>query len=251
MSNISFSNNYNHSLSIDSVVALYNSGMSVKAISEKLGFSRNAIVVRLHKAGIKQRNRSESMYNRMSKSTKEDKIKIVQKANEAMRNASKESINKRLAKSAIKKFNTKSKVGILEEYFIDKLRNIGLNPISQFPLHVYNIDIAFGNIAIEIHNSFSRPESQIHIRKRIIYLLKSGWIPVYVKFRYNTIINPITFDKIKTLFNLSRSNPAFIGHYWVIGSTGETISVGCLNGDDIANIPISENPFNMLDIDIS
>lgn len=246
MKSINFSNNYNHSLSIETVVSMYNSGMSVKAISENLGFSRSSIVIRLKKAGITQRGRSESMFLRMSSTSIEDRKKLVKSANQAMRSTTKEQTIERLKKSAITKFQTKSKVGILEQYFIDHLTSKGLNCIPQFPFNVYNIDIAVGNIAIEIHNSLSNPDRLIHTRQRIIYLLKSGWIPVYVKFRYNTIIDKTTFDKIISLFNKSSCNPSFIGHYWVIGSTGETISVGRLDGDDISNVSISESPFNIL-----
>lgn len=246
MKSISTSNNYNHAISIETVVGLYNSGLSVKAIAEKFGVSRNVILVRLEKAGITQRNRSESMYLRMSQTSIENKRLLVSKANEGMRNASKDKIIERLKKSAKTKSQTLSKVGILEQYFIEEITKRGFNCISQFPFDVYNIDIAVGNIAIEIHNSLSNPDRLIPVRKRIINLLKGGWTPVYVKFRYNTLIDKITFDKLISLFKQSSSNPSFIGHYWVIGSTGETISVGRLDGDNITNINISESPFNML-----
>jgi hypothetical protein len=56
-------------ITVNEVVALYNAGMSEKAIEKKIGLSRPAIRNRLLKAGIKPRNRSESMYLRMSQTS--------------------------------------------------------------------------------------------------------------------------------------------------------------------------------------
>ena len=68
------------------LIKLYTSGWSVKKLAEKYKVDRKTIASRLIQEGIKPRNRSESMFNRMAFTSEEERKRLVQRANEAVRN---------------------------------------------------------------------------------------------------------------------------------------------------------------------
>jgi hypothetical protein len=185
----------------------------------------------------------------MEQTTFEDRLKLVKNANIARKKSSKEDIIKRISKAAIRKEKTLCEVGILEDFVIKSINEF--NPIAQKAFGTYNIDIACGPIAIEIHNCSALPHSLPHIKKKIINLLKSGWCVIYIKFRANAVINETTINQIRSICEISSSNPSINGKYWVIRGTGETISVGSLNGDDISIVNTSKNLINYFGINKS
>jgi hypothetical protein len=222
---------------IDKIVTMYNSGFSVKKLAGEFGCCRQVITDRLKSRGITQRNRSESMYLRMSQTDMEGRRKLVAGANNGMRNSTKEQRESRLKKSAVMKEKSLSKVGILEDFVMNALHD--LSPVSQKAFGVYNIDIAVGTVAIEIHNASAYPHTHKPTRKRIINLLKSGWTVIYIKFGKDAIINEAAINKVRFIIDQSGTNPSISGKYWMVKGTGECPVSCCLNGDDLTIIETS------------
>ena len=70
---------------IDYVIESHNAGRSIKSLSEEIGISRITICRHLERSNYKQKNRSEAMYQRMKDTSPEDRKKLTQKANFAVR----------------------------------------------------------------------------------------------------------------------------------------------------------------------
>lgn len=223
-------------------IEMFNSGKSVKAIADHFGCSRTVIQHRFRKAGITVRNRSEGMYARMAETSIEDRRKLVNGANNGMRNSSFQDRMRRLCLSAIGKQRSLSEVGILEEFVAEKLAFF--DPIMQLAFGPYNIDIAIGSVAIEIHSCSSHPHSRINHRQRLKNLLKAGYTVVYVKPSKKTIINDAAINQLISVCEFARSNKAIRGKYWVIRGTGEGIAIGTLDGNDLS---VVETPISLLD----
>src|SRR5436190_333915 len=143
------------SVDVPLVINMFNSGKSVKAIADHFGCSRNVIGLRLGMSGIMVRNRSEGMFARMAETPFYERQKLAAGANEAMRSLSTEHHMKRLRLAAIYKQTSLSEVGILEQSVADRLARF--KPVMQLAVNAYNIDIAVGSVAIEIHNSTVHP----------------------------------------------------------------------------------------------
>lgn len=248
MINTNFRNNRTI-VPVDKIISLYNSGISVKQLSIQFGCSRNVINNRLLKANIKHRNRSESMFNRTSKMTIEERKSMVYKANEGMRNSTSEQIKRRLELAAKTTQNNLSEVGQLEDYVMSSLNNF--SPIPQLAESTYNIDIACRPVAIEVHVNSGFPHNMPHIKKRIKHLLKCGWVVIYIKVGAKVIINEVAMNKIISVIEFSRLNPSFRGKYWVIRGTGEGCAIGCLDSDNISIIETSENLLDMFRVNLA
>jgi hypothetical protein len=227
---------------------MYNSGLSVKKLAIEFGCSRPTIVDRLQSRGITQRNRSESMYLRMSQTDMEGRKKLVAGANNGMRNSTKEQRENRLQKASIKKQQSLSKVGILEDFVFNAIKD--LSPVAQKSFGVYNIDIAVGTVAIEIHNASAYPHTHKPTRKRIVNLLKGGWTVIYIKFGKEAIINETAINNLRFLIQHPRFYPSVACKYWMIRGTGEIATIGGLNGDNLSIIETSKNASNKTFIDI-
>lgn len=231
---------------IHEIVTLYNSGFSVKRLASHFGCSRNVISNRLDRVGISARNRSESMYLRMSQTDAKGRLDLVAGANKAMRNSTKEQRANRLQKAAISKQKSGVRIGILEDFVFDSMKPY--NPISQKPFMAYNIDIACGTVAIEVHNSSGFPHATPHHQKRIINLLKGGYTVVYIKMRAIIVINEVAMNKLRFICEQSSTNPSISGKYWVIRGTGELAAVGELDGDNLSVIKAPEHLFNIFNV---
>lgn len=231
-------------LTTEAVAADYGTGnISIKQLARKYGVCRDVIYRRLKEAGITPRNRSESMYLRMSQTPLEERIKLAAHANDTVRNMPAEFHKGNAIKQAISKQRNLSKIGILEETFIKALDEVGMNPVWQQACGPYNIDIACGNIAIEIHNSPRHPHTYPFYVKRIEYLLKRGWTVVYIKFGQGVTIDETTLNKIVTVCKAASFYPAECAEYWMVRGTGEFLAAGCLNGDNLTMIPVAQSVF--------
>jgi transposase-like protein len=226
---------------VSKIIADYESGVSMKQLAKRYGICRDVIYRRFAESGITPRNRSESMYLRMKQSTPEERSKLAANAHEVIRNKPPEFHQANAIKQAISKQRTRSKVGIFEDIVIDALKE--LNPIWQLAIGPYNIDIACGNIAIEIHNNWRNPHAYPFYTKRIKYLLECGWNVVYIKLGESVLIDKPTLNKIVSVCKSASLNPSGRCEYWMIRGTGEFIASGCMDGNDFTTIPIPESVF--------
>lgn len=217
------------------IIRLYNLGMSEKQVAIHFNVSRNVIRHRLLKHGVYIRNQSESEALKWSQMTDEQRAKQVKSANDKMRTLPKKFFKELSRKQAITKQKTRSKVGAFEELFIDELKRRGFEPIPQKAVDVYNIDIAVGDTAIEIHFSPVHPHNHIMYRKRIMKLLELNWNVIYIKITKDVFIDVAT-DDICRFIDTTQSNKSSICQYRVIRGTGEFIASGRLDGNELSII---------------
>lgn len=213
----------------DDIIREYNAGKSVKALSDQFGVSRSVIVQRLHSAGIQQRNRSESMYLRMSQTSPEERKRLAKAANEAKRGLanSPEMLHKRAL--AQKRF-----IGIFEQEFIDCIESAGISTIPQEPFLSYNLDIGCGDIAVEIHTQTASPLSTKFIKK-LMDCVNSGKSMVYVWIDpRKSIVTTECYNQVISILQSFRRSPPSASKYWVIRGTGEIYATGCFDSNNFS-----------------
>src|SRR5258708_5771589 len=144
----------------DEAIALFQSGMSVKAIASRFNVARHVITRHLKIAGITPRNRSESMYLRMSQTNSDERVALTRAshaARKAMLTPEEWGIRQALAKQT-----NLSKVGDGEKLFIQWLSERGVvNCIPQQAVGKYNLDIGVAPIAVEIHETAKSDPSPV------------------------------------------------------------------------------------------
>jgi transposase-like protein len=167
-----------HSDISSEVIQLYASGNSVKAIATQLDVDRNVIHRLLLRAGIKPRNRSESMYLRMSKATEYERQQLSDAAHKAVKGKLKGEVE--LHNRALGYQRTCCKQGGGEEIFAKWLKARGLKPTMQLAVGRYNLDVACHPLDIEIHISATNPLKSKHLLERSQYLNSQGWSVLFV-----------------------------------------------------------------------
>ena len=213
-------------INTDDLIREYKSGKSVKQLAEEFNTFRDTVTKRLNKAGIKQRNRSEAMYLRMSQTSKEERKRLASFANKAKRG--KPNTPEMLHKRAIAQ---KRFIGKYEQEFIDKLTSAGIAVISQEPFLSYNLDLGCGDIAVEIHTQCASPLTANYIKK-LVKCVKSGKSMLYVWISpKHDFILPECYDNVISIIKAFCSNPPTHSKYWVIKGTGELYATGSFDGD--------------------
>lgn len=203
------------------IIAAYQSGKSVKAVAEQFGVSRSVVLQRLHTAGIKQRNRSEAMYLRMSQTSQEERKKLAHAANVAKRGL--KNTPEMLHKCALahKRF-----IGAFEQEFIDAISAAGILVAPQEPFMSYNLDIGCGNIAVEIHTQCASPLTTKFF-ERLMNCVQAGKSMIYVWISpRNFVATPECYENVISIIKGFRSSPPVQSKYWVIRGTGELYATG-------------------------
>lgn len=217
----------------DKAVALYVSGESENAVAKTIGVDRSTIRTCLIKSGVHIRSQSESELLKWSKMNLEQRKNQVKKANETIRNLGKEFHRQSSIKQAKAKEQSLSKVGSLEIEFFNQLQSLGKKGIMQKAVDVYNIDIAIGNTAVEVHANSSIPHNHPYYRGRIKNLLKLGWNVIYIKCTGKVLIERAA-DKVSQMIDFIESNKPLVSQYGMISGSGQLIATGSLNGDDLS-----------------
>lgn len=195
----------------DEICELFKTGASTKQLSEQYNIARHAIDRCLIKNGYKPRNRSESMFNRMSMSSIEERKILTEKAHEAARGKKKsEEVKQKIAL-------TRSRmIGFGENILQKGLVKAGFNVSPQHPFDIYNIDLLInGSIAVEIISSTGNPFRTKRFREKIKALLHSGLHVIIFQFvRRNYFVENIG----NTISYIQRfcANPPSICEYRVV-----------------------------------
>lgn len=158
--------------------------LSVIEISRRLNISRASIVRRLNNIGVTQRSRSEAEILKWSTFNLDRRRQQVAGANAAMR---KSDPTRRLILSSKTKSQSMSKVGIGEAEVYAALKVAGFSPILQYSMHVYNVDILCGAVAVEVHNTSSFPYNIARLQKRLMYFSNSGFNSYYIMLNHAAI----------------------------------------------------------------
>lgn len=153
-----------------------NRNLSVKAIAELLGKPRTTVVTALNRAGVRQRNRSESMFVRMSQTDEAERMRLTNKAHEACRGRKRpESEGKRLAESRMRT----GRLSFIENVFADAFARLGVPVVPQYAHGPYNCDFALPASCIDIEidpgcwhkTKIKRPFDE----RRDVYFAETGW----------------------------------------------------------------------------
>lgn len=224
------------------VIDEYMSGMSENAVAIRHGLQRNTVKAILVQNGIKRRSQSEAEMLKWSKMTEQQRIKQVKKAHQAIREKPPEFHARSAELQAISKQKSLSKVGDFEMLFIDHFNKLGFSCIPQRAFGAYNIDIAIGNTAIEIHSNDCLPHNHAYYRKRIMHLLESNWNVIYVKTGNKVDVKRAT-SNIGRMINLIKSHKPVASQYGMIRGSGDLVTSGCLDGDQLSVVSASDGFF--------
>lgn len=219
-------------LPIEQIGRLYLNGVSEKRIAELFNTNRQVIRRRLLHLGIRPRNRSESMYIRMSQTSKEERQRLTNSAHDAVRGSSKSLGSKIKHAKTIEKISLYGSPAeaLLREWLYQ--RGISLI-IPQRACGIYNIDLAiFESIAVELHGGHWHTCKSHILRepKRVMYLLDQGWHVLTIW--YNGISRPLTegaADYIVAFFKELSCNKSMRRQYRVIWGNGNDASIKRLN----------------------
>ena len=218
------------SVDTDYIINEYLSGKSAKALAADIGHSRQVVYRVLRNAGIATRNRSESMYVRMSQTSPEERQRLSAAAHEAKRGY----VNSPETRHKMALARNK-RIGAFEHEFIVALTNAGIKTFSQQPFLAYNLDIGCGNVAVEIEVGHG---SLIHlpkIRKRLVDCLESGMNLVYVSIASKDFVVPdACYKQVISLVEFCRRNPPETCQYWMVRGTGEIYATGSLYRNQLA-----------------
>jgi hypothetical protein len=217
------------------IVSDYLGGLSENATAKKHGRDRNVIRRVLLEGGVCMRSQSEAEILKWSTMIGDARTNQVSAANQAMRNQTPEFHHRSAILQAKAKENSLSKACDMETLFIREFEKLGFATAPQKAFGPYNIDIAIGNTAIEIHNSSCHPHTHSYYRKRIVNLLKGGWHVVYIKAACQIDANRAA-HKVGEMIDLIESDKSSVRHYGVIRGSGQFIAGGRLDGDDLSGV---------------
>jgi len=207
------------------IVELYRSGLSEKAVSERLGIERTVVRRRLLEAGITPRNRSESMYLRMSQTSPDERQRLTAAAHAAVRGKARS--EEELCARALRRERTHEEVGKGERIVAQWLTDRGCTVTMQKAVGRYNLDLAIPPVAVEIHAQARHPVQALDSRKRMKYLTDRGWhvLHIWVSIR-RFLIAEAAADDVVAFFQRSKRDESIPGAYRVIRGSGEFVAEG-------------------------
>ena len=228
-------------ITADDTAALYNSGLSEKAVAKRLGIDRCAVRRRLLKAGVKPRNRSESMFLRMSQTAPEERKRLASAAHDAVRGTS-QTEEHRLKVAAGVERNCVN-VSRTEIIVGEMLTERGFTFTRQKAVGRYNVDIALHEVPIAVEvfggNWHASGRHAARFRRRTDYILDQGWSVVYIWVSRQSPLEVGAIEYIVSLAEmLRRGEPVERREQMILGN-GESTTIGeCqLNG-----IPLVPGP---------
>lgn len=208
------------------VVERYVGGRSENSLATEYGVSRTVIKRILSEHGVDRRGNAEANRRMMAERTTEENKRNTAAANGAMRAKPQSHWDRIGRESALTKQRTLSKVGEGEWRVAAALASVGITPILQKAVGEYNVDIAAGSVAVEVHNSAAHPHTTA--RERIVDLLDLGWFVLYVKICY-TGLKPAALDKVISFAKLAARHPSARRQYRMVRGDGQLIAVGQLD----------------------
>jgi hypothetical protein len=228
-------NNRRRKINEGELFKLYESGISVLAMSKQLGVSRSCILNRLSGMGLAIRSGSEANTIRFARASVDERKSIASAANLASRsnfarnvpqNEPARKLGDHLSQvalsKAIKTALTRMNGSVAQTHELpiwEMLREF--SPQVQFPVGPYNIDLAIGSVAVEVHAARYVYEGHRRLATRSVQILDEGWSVLVV---WITDGLPDPNHLISTLNHL-RGLPTGRSEYWVVRSDSEPYSV--------------------------
>lgn len=182
------------------IISSYLAGESVLSLAKRLGVNRAAISKRLKEANISLRDASQANVIRFARMSFDDRRALSKSARDAhMANI--------MANSA------HYSRGPGEFEIATALRELGYDVRTQSPLDNGTVDIAIGNVAVEI--KMNSGGSYGFSRKRIKQIRNASMVPLFVGFNHLDCISE-RLEEIIALIDFACRHPAPLGKHWVI-----------------------------------
>lgn len=233
---------------IAAMIELFQAGRGIGGIAKEFNVAANVVHRIFKERNIKPRNRSEQQYARMSNTTPEEKRRLVQAANAAMRGTVK--TKQEIYKSNLGKFRGQSgNISEMEKVLNQMLRDRGQVTLTQLPIDKYNADIVVGDIAVEVFGGCWHWHGN-HLAgsvERLYTFFDWGYHVVIVAMRHEREITPQLCDNLISLFEFIRSNKSSVRQYRMVRSDGQVVAAADSNRDDITiewTHRIERNPTN-------
>lgn len=160
------------------VKRLHTNGWSVKKMSEHFGATRAAIRSQLLRDGVQPRNRSQALLARMASTPKQERQRLAAAAHAAVRGE----------KRSIEELSQRAKrqtrlVGEGEEFIAEALRQRGIEFVAQAPVHIYNVDLLVGAVAVEPGVRSGDPLRDPKRLQRTEELIRRGLHVLWITYR--------------------------------------------------------------------
>lgn len=200
----------------DLIVSMYLSGMSELEVSKHFGVTRGPIRRRLLQAGVEIRGKSEASTISASRATEKQRKERTKAANDALRGytySRQELINKSIAREG-SPFGTEGKG---EKELFDALCQIGMKPVRQKSVDIYNVDIFVRGVAVELKSGSANygPTYTEKMNGRIKKIAEHYPV-MYICFTTVDAMMAI-LDEIVANINILSSQPPASGKYRMIG----------------------------------
>ena len=212
-------------------IALYNYGIGLRGIADRLDIPIAKMTSEFKRQGIKLRTQSEQEVKKWSIMDKEKRLKQVEACHNSTKGVpQKHSALVKMAQSRCKRRS------LYEEVFESALIDSGISFEAQFPIDKYNIDFVIGNVAVEIFGGkwHSHGSHILRFPERTKKIFDSGYALVVLYITEPKFFSrEICSDFIKFIYKLSIDKSS-IGKYWVVWRTLNTVTHGCSDSIDVA-----------------
>jgi len=218
----------------ESVIRDYLSGESQVSLAAKWSVSVDVIRRMLVNASVPIRSNAAAQSLRMQRMTPEERSAHA----EAMvRNwRGQRHTDEALTKAALARQQRGTSVSGNEVEMMHMLQARGLDPIPQLAVGKYNIDLAIGNVGVEILGGWWHKSKRHEARTR--YLFDRGWDLIFVwVHRKSYPLRPAAADYVVAYVEEAQRHPAPVRQYRMIRGTGKEVARGSADLDHLPGIP--------------
>ena len=225
---------------LDDLILRYQSGTSLKQLSNESGYGRNVLFRRFSMRGIPIRGRSEA--ERLKWRSLSMDRNLVERQCRAAWEKSRGRIvpaetKIRHARTMAERF---SHVGKYERELHDLLRVRGIPAQMQYRIGFYNVDLAVCpfRVAVEVQCAYINGGKSVR-RERLEYLFDAGWAVLILHPRtrlYGPDLARLT-EQIITFCETTGRQPTIRRQYGVIGSHGQPVAKRGFQFDGWARVP--------------
>lgn len=206
-----------HTLDAENLSKRYLAGESLDSIADDIGVNRQTLTRALERYGIEIRT-AQWGWNQRRRGQKAGATELHRKAQWKQRTLIKEGAGERL----------------LGSWLVE----MGFPYTPQLAVGPYNLDLAVGNIAVEVHMASRQPSSSPGTRKRIEYLLNHDWSVIYIWISHSHFLTEAAAYEVVALdYRLSRL-PSGGREYRVVRGDGEFFSTIQYEPHQVAVVPM-------------
>ena len=219
-------------LDINKVMELYNHGIGVAGVAEKLGYTRTQMIGYFKRNNIYMRSASEQQIERMKYSTPEQIAHLVEAAHKATKG--RVSTEEERIKFALSKYKNGKTKSVYEELLATELKRQNIDFEYQYPIYYYNVDFVIKGVVVEIFGGYwhlyGRHKEIFPTRTKCI--LQNGY-PILFVFASDKelFLNMIKETILPCVEEMSNKN-LFKGKYRVLRSHGKVMINGDINSID-------------------